>query len=207
MIENNTVVVQDPVNQLIEIIQTQICIPVVASMKQLELFLKTDLQICVLQNIHISLLGHMINLLHEQGRKALVHVDMINGIAADEYGAEYLCQKLKCDGIITSKTRIIETTKKNKKIAIQRMFLIDSKSIERGIETIKKSNPDIVEVMPAIAYNIIPFIKEHVSMPIIGGGLLKSEKDIIQGLSVGCTAFTVSDINLCVRFYESKKTL
>jgi glycerol uptake operon antiterminator len=204
MIENNTVVVQDPIHQFIEIIQKQICIPVVASMKQVELFLKTDLQICVLQNIHISLLGHMISLLHEQGRKALVHIDMINGIAADEYGTEHLCQKLKCDGIITSKTRIIETTKKNKKIAIQRMFLIDSKSVERGIETIKKSNPDIVEVMPAIAYNIIPFIKEHVGMPIIGGGLLKSEKDIIQGLNVGCTAFTVSDLDLCVQIFKKE---
>ena len=85
------------------------------------------------------------------------------------------------------------------------MFLIDSKSIERGIETIHKSLPDIVEVMPAVAFKIIPFIKENVNMPIIGGGLIKTEIDIIQGLNAGCTAFTISDLDLCIRFFQSTR--
>jgi len=148
-----------------------------------------------------------LSLLNEKGRKGLVHIDMINGIASDEFGAEYLCQKLRSDGIISSKTRIVETTKKNNKIAIQRMFLIDSKSIERGIETLQKSQPDIVEVMPAIAYNIIPFIKQHVDIPIIGGGLIKTENDIKQSLDVGCFALTVSDLELCVRYFKNINSL
>ncbi|MCD8574019.1 MAG: glycerol-3-phosphate responsive antiterminator [Erysipelotrichaceae bacterium] len=171
-------------------------------MKRLEKFIESDLIVCILQDIHISLLEHMIKTLHDNNKLALVHIDMVHGISSDEHGAEFLCQRLRADGVISSKTRIIETTKKNKKIAIQRMFLIDSKSIERGIETLQKSQPDIVEVMPAIAYKIIPYIKSKISMPLIGGGLLKTKEDILQGLEAGCMAFTVSDLCLCESMHE-----
>lgn len=182
---------------MIEIMQKQVCIPVVSSMKRMEQFLKTNLTICVLQDIHISMIADMIATLHRHERKALVHIDMVNGIANDEYGTEYLCQKLRADGIISAKTKIIETTKKNKKTSIQRMFLIDSKSVDRGIETLLKSQPDVVEVMPAIAFNIIPTIKQRLNLPLIGGGLLKNKADIEKGLQAGCIAFTVSDLDLC----------
>jgi glycerol uptake operon antiterminator len=187
---------------MIETIKNQICVPVVPSMKRLERFIDSNLKVCVLQDIHISLLEHMIKTLHDHDKLALVHIDMVHGISSDEHGAEFLCQRLRADGIISSKTRIIETTKKNKKIAIQRMFLIDSKSIERGIETIQKSQPDIVEVMPAIAYKIIPYINDRIDIPIIGGGLLKSKEDILEGLNAGCVAFTVSDLCLCQSMHE-----
>lgn len=182
---------------MIEIIKQQICIPVIPSMKRLEKFIASNLTVCLLQDVHIALLEHMIKTLHEHHKLALVHIDMIHGVSNDEFGAEFVCQRLRADGIISSKTRIIEATKKSKKIAIQRMFLIDSKSIERGIETINKSHPDIVEVMPAIAYKIIPTIVSHIQVPLIGGGLLKSKADIEEGLQAGCVAFTVSDLCLC----------
>lgn len=190
------------IQPMIDILKKQICVPVVPSMKRLEKFIESDLIVCILQDIHISLLEHMIKTLHDNNKLALVHIDMVHGISSDEHGAEFLCQRLRADGVISSKTRIIETTKKNKKIAIQRMFLIDSKSIERGIETLQKSQPDIVEVMPAIAYKIIPYIKSKISMPLIGGGLLKTKEDILQGLEAGCMAFTVSDLCLCESMHE-----
>src|SRR5690554_4406050 len=182
---------------MFDIIQRQVTIPVVPTMKRLEQFLLTDLSTCLLQDIHISLLADIISALHKNERKALVHIDMINGVASDEYGTEYLCQKLKADGIISSKSKIIEVTKRNKKIAIQRMFLIDSKSVDRGVDMLLRSKPDMVEVMPAIAFRIIPSIKERLNIPIIGGGLIKSRADIENGLKAGCVAFTVSDLLLC----------
>lgn len=192
---------------MFNLIQRQICIPVIPTMKRLEQFLMTDLSTCLLQDIHISLLADIINTLHKHECKALVHIDMINGVASDEYGTEYVCQKLKADGVISSKSKIIETTKRNKKIAIQRMFLIDSKSVDRGVDMLLRSKPDMVEVMPAIAYRIIPYIKDRLNIPIIGGGLLKTKADIENGLKAGCVAFTVSDLNLCKEVCKSTRTL
>ena len=181
---------------MIKILEQQVAIPVIATMKRLEQFLQTDLNTCLLQDIHISLLPDIIGQLHKNQRRALVHIDMIKGIASDEYGAEYLCQKLRCDGIISSKSKIIEVAKRNKKLAIQRMFLIDSKSVAKGVDLLLKTQPHIVEVMPAIAFNIIPSLKQQLNIPIIGGGLIKTPEDIEQGLAAGCIAFTVSDLEL-----------
>ncbi|NLA78035.1 MAG: glycerol-3-phosphate responsive antiterminator [Erysipelothrix sp.] len=192
---------------MFNLIQRQICIPVIPTMKRLEQFLMTDLSTCLLQDIHVSLLADIINTLHKHERKTLVHIDMINGVSSDEYGTEYVCQKLKADGVISSKSKIIETTKRNKKIAIQRMFLIDSKSVDRGVDMLLRSKPDMVEVMPAIAYRIIPYIKDRLNIPIIGGGLLKTKADIENGLKAGCVAFTVSDLNLCKEVCKSTRTL
>lgn len=189
---------------MIETIQNQICIPVISNMKRLELFIRTDLTVCVIQDVHLSMVGNMIALLHKHNRKALVHIDMIHGLSNDEYGVEFLCQRMYADGIISTKSKVVEHAKKNKRLAIQRIFLIDSKSIERGLETILKSNPDVVELMPAIAFNIIPSIKELVSIPMIGGGLIKNEQDVHQGLQAGFTAFTVSDLDLCQTVYNRK---
>ncbi len=128
---------------MITMLQQQTCIPVISSMKKLEQFLLTDLELCILQDVHISLLGSMIHSLHENRRKVLIHIDMINGISGDEYGTEFIIQKLKADGIISVKSRVIEATKKNHRLAILRIFLIDSKSLERGLDMIDKAKPDV----------------------------------------------------------------
>lgn len=189
---------------MITMLQQQTCIPVISSMKKLEQFLLTDLELCILQDVHISLLGSMIQSLHEKKRKVLIHIDMINGISGDEYGTEFIIQKLKADGIISVKSRVIETTKKNHRLAILRMFLIDSKSLERGLDMIDKAKPDVVEVMPAIAFNVLPTLRASIQVPIIAGGLIKHPEDIDQGLSLGCDAFSMSDLDLCVKKSRSK---
>lgn len=187
---------------MIEELKQQQCIPVVTTMKKLERFLETELRWCVLQDIHIALLEDMIVKLHRNEKFALVHIEMINGITNDEFGTEFLCQKIRVDGIISSKSKIIEITKRNRKCAIQRMFLIDSKSIERGVEMLMKSQPDAVEVMPAIALKVIPDVKKRLMLPLIGGGLIRDLDDIKDGLSAGFMAFTVSNLELCL---ENKK--
>lgn len=182
----------------IEYANQQVCIPVIQKMKQLEKFVDTDLKICILQDVHISLLGSMVTILHQKDKIVLVHLDMIHGIANDEYGTEYVCQKLNCDGIISAKSKAIEMAKKNKKYAIQRMFLVDSKSVERGIEMIHKSRADAIELMPAIAFSIIPYIKSQIDIPLIGGGLLKTIVDLKRGLDAGFVAFSLGDLDLCI---------
>ena len=80
---------------MIDIIKNQICVPVVPNMKRMERFIDSYLKVCVLQDIHISLLEHMIKTLHDNNKLALVHIDMVHGISSDEHGAEFLCQRLQ----------------------------------------------------------------------------------------------------------------
>lgn len=180
-------------------ILTQVCIPVIATMKQLERFLKSEIKVCVLQDVHVSLLGSMIEHLHARGRIGLVHIDLIPGVANDEAGSEFVLQKLRADGLISVKTRSIACAKRNQKLAIQRLFLIDSKSLERGLETLSKSQPDFVEILPGVAFGVLSQIKTRTTIPLIAGGLLKTSDDVRAAQAAGCSACTLSDWELCLK--------
>jgi glycerol uptake operon antiterminator len=189
-----------------DLILTQGCIPVIATMKQLERFLTSVLKVCVLQDVHVSLLGSMLEHLHAQGRIGLVHIDLIAGLTNDEAGSEFVLQKLRADGLISVKTRSIACAKRNHKLAIQRLFLIDSKSLERGLETLSKAQPDFVEILPGVAFGALAHIKTRTTIPIIAGGLLKTSADLMAAKAAGCSAMTLSDWNLCLKHAYIERT-
>lgn len=167
-------------------------IPAISNHKDLEIYLKSKYDYCVIMSFHINHLDDVIAKIHNVGKKVIVHIDLINGLCNDKYGAEYLCQKLKVDGIISTKSNVLLTAKANKCLAIQRIFLIDSTSLSRSIDLVNKIEPDYLEVLPAIASGIISEIIHSVGMPIIGGGLITTQAEIDICLKVGLFAITSS---------------
>ena len=65
------------------------------------------------------------------------------------FGIEYLA-KQGVDGVSTTRTNIVKIAREYNLISLQRFFMIDSHSVSTSIESMKLSNPDIVEIMPAI---------------------------------------------------------
>ena len=185
-------------------INNHTCLPAISSMKEYEKFLKSSLDWCILLDLHISLLEGMIKEAHNANKKVMVHLDLIKGVSTDEYGCEFLCQKLKCDGIISTKSKVIESAKKNKKIAIQRMFLIDSRSLEKGLNQLRVSVPDYVEILPGIAYEILPMVKDCLTTPLMSGGLIKSCEMIDRCFEYGATLVSVGSLELAIE-YQNKK--
>jgi len=126
-------------------------------------------------------------------KKVLIHSELIKGLTSDEFGAIYLIQSLKVDGIISSKPKVIEVCKKRKVIGILRFFLKDSISLEQSIEVAQKVNPDLLEVLPALCIDIIPEIKARVSADIMMGGLIRTKDQIRACLAAGAVAVTTSN--------------
>lgn len=177
----------------------QALIPVLTTMKQLEKFLATSLKVCILQDFHFNLLKDVIKILHDNERIGLVHIEMIQGISNDEYGTQILTQQLKVDGIISSKPKIIEMAKKTHALSVQRVFLIDSKSLERGVASVGDSKPDAMEVMPALTFQMFKNIKERIDMELWAGGLIRDEETVRIVLANGAKRMTVGNLDLCVK--------
>lgn len=175
-------------------------IPSIDQLKMFEHFLVSDHEYCFLMNIHISLLEKMIADAHKAGKKVIVHIDLLKGISSDEFGVEYLCQKLKADGIISTKRKTIEAVKRCGKIAILRVFLIDSKSLHMGIDLVKKLQPDYLEVLPAIAYTAIPKIRKETDVPLIGGGLITDIDEVRHALTSGFEAVSLSNSDIWLNY-------
>ena len=164
----------------------------VSQVKDFEKFLKSSLSTCILMDLHINLLPGMIRSAHSAGKKVFLHADLLRGVSADEFGCEYICQQLKADGVISTKTRILETARRNGAAIILRLFLIDTKSLR----------PDCVELLPGLACEVIPRLKKRMAsmdmreVSFLCGGLIRTPEQIRRCLDAGACAVTLSDAKL-----------
>jgi glycerol uptake operon antiterminator len=171
----------------------QLIIPAARTIKDFEVLLKKEeFTSIILLESHVGQLQTLINLAKKQGKKVILHSDMVQGLKNDEAGAQFLCQVVKPDGLISTHSNVITTAKKNGLLAIQRVFLLDSHSLERSYRVLETSKPDYLEVLPGVMPEIIKEVKEHTKLPIIAGGFIRTQEDIDIILASGATAVTTS---------------
>ena len=187
----------------------------VSTIKEFEKFLDSPLEACILMNLHLSLLPEILRAAHRAGKTVFIHADLVHGLAADEYGCEYICQQLGADGVISTKPRVLETARRSHKTTVLRLFLIDSQSLAKGISLIRHLRPDCVELLPALACEAIPELLAGLSRPqpgqetvsaqdisLLCGGLLRSPEQIDHCLQRGAQAVTLSSRELAVRYLQ-----
>nr|WP_278244328.1 glycerol-3-phosphate responsive antiterminator [Caloramator australicus] len=79
---------------------------------------------------------------------------------------------------------------------MQRIFLLDSRSLETGIKNILEDRPNAVEIMPGLAYKVIKKIHRHINVPVIAGGLILDKSDVENALSSGAVGISTSSRDL-----------
>ncbi|MGN8647481.1 glycerol-3-phosphate responsive antiterminator [Gracilibacillus sp. HCP3S3_G5_1] len=171
-------------------------LPAVRKMKDFEIILKSDHQLFIILETRIAQLSQIIQHAKKHNKKVLVHADLINGLKVDQYGMEYLIRQVKVDGIISTRANVISMAKKSNIVAIQRLFAIDSSAIEKNIELVVKTQPDYIEVLPGIIPTVLEEVANKTGLPVIAGGLIKSQQDIDNALQQGAIAITTSNVEL-----------
>ncbi|AGI28194.1 glycerol-3-phosphate responding transcription antiterminator [Bacillus subtilis HJ5] len=175
-------------------------LPAIRNMKQFDEFLNSSLSYGVILDIHLGQLKGVIKEAQKHGKNMMVHVDLIQGIKHDEYGAEFICQDIKPAGIISTRSNVIAKAKQKKIYAIQRLFLLDTSAMEKSMEFIGKHKPDFIEVLPGIVPSLIQEIKEKTGIPIFAGGFIRTEEDVEQALKAGAVAVTTSNTKLWKKY-------
>ncbi|NOU96243.1 glycerol-3-phosphate responsive antiterminator GlpP [Paenibacillus sp. LMG 31456] len=167
-------------------------LPAVRKMRDLELLLNSHFEYLVLLDCHISQLMSVSQLARSNHKKLLIHADLIHGLKNDEYAVEFLCQTVKPAGIISTKSTAIVTAKKNKLLAIQRHFLLDTTALEMTYKITEKNQPDFIEVLPGVMPHIIAEMCGKLSIPILAGGLIRTSDEVEMALQAGAVAVTTS---------------
>ncbi|WNR44458.1 glycerol-3-phosphate responsive antiterminator [Paenibacillus roseipurpureus] len=186
-------------------LQEQSILPAIRKMKDLEKLMKSAYTYIVLLDSHIGQLKSIVDLGRANGKKLLLHADLIEGLKNDEFAAEFLCQTIRPAGIISTRGNVITKTRQNGLLAIQRLFLLDSSALEKSYALLERSQPDYIEVMPGVIPHIIREVKERSGIPIFAGGLIRSVEDVEQALSAGATAVTTSNHELWKHYEGTKK--
>ena len=163
---------------------------IIAAVRTTEEFDKALLSECktvFLLNCEILELKELISRAHGAGKEIFIHFDFIDGLGKDKSGMKYLAH-LKPDGIISVRPQAVRLAKECKMKTVQRFFIVDSRSVKSAMELIESTKPDMVEIMPAVVYRQIQDFAEKVTVPVIAGGLIKSEDEAKKAIKYGASA-------------------
>lgn len=133
-----------------------------------------------------------VNYVLEHDKLVFVHMDLISGLSHDVHALAYIHEEIKPTGILTTKASLVKKAKELNLYVIQRLFMLDSKSLRDGIASIKKTLPDGVEIMPGIATMAITEINQKTRKPVIAGGLIESKQQMMEALKAGAVSVSTS---------------
>ncbi|MFB1081026.1 glycerol-3-phosphate responsive antiterminator [Jeotgalibacillus sp. JSM ZJ347] len=175
-------------------------LPAVHSMKDFDKMLKYSFEYGVFLDLHVGMVKSVFDYANSKNKKMFLHMDLIQGLANDEFAAEYICQTVKPYGIISTRKNVVKRARELNVKAIQRTFVIDSNAYRRSVELIKQSDPDYIELLPGVVPKMIERIRKETGKPIIAGGLIDHPEEVDAALKAGASAITTSSKELWTYF-------
>ena len=122
-------------------------------------------------------IGELVDRVHRAGKQAVIHGDLIAGLAPKEIAVDYL-RRCGADGIISTRPHLIRRGRELGMLTVLRVFAIDSKAVSNLGKETGMGMPDLIEVLPGTIYKVIARLSRELPVPLIAGGLLADKADV-----------------------------
>ncbi|WP_100371727.1 glycerol-3-phosphate responsive antiterminator [Bacillus sp. FJAT-45037] len=173
-------------------------LPAIKRMKDFEKVMDSSVEYIVMLDLHIAQLGAVMSHIRKAEKKVILHADMIQGLRNDKYSTEFLCQQIRPAGLISTRGDVLRTAKKNKVMAIQRLFLLDTIALETSYKLVEQVEPDFIEILPGVIPQYIKKIRQDTNTDVITGGLIETEEDVNRAFEAGAKAITTTHEDLWI---------
>ncbi len=137
-------------------------------------------------------LKSMVTHVARAGKSCFVHLDLLKGYGQDSYFVRYLADEIKPTGVISTKNTLLQRAKQDGLMTVRRAFLLDSSALDVSIAAANKVKPDAVEILPGVSPKLIRLASESMNLPIITGGFISTEEEVMQGIEAGACACSTS---------------
>lgn len=134
----------------------------------------------------------IVSKIHEAGKIAIVHADLISGLAPREVAVDYLRNNAGADGIISTRQNLIQRAKELKMFTVWRVFIIDSMALSEA-DSARALRPDFLEVLPGVMPSIIRHVRISTGLPLLAGGLIRTKQDVMEALDAGAMAISTTN--------------
>lgn len=171
-----------------KVLQCLECNPVIAAVQNNALQKAIDSPAEVIFHLNADLMSipEIIRTVHSANKYIFIHIDLADGLGKDRAAVKYIAQ-CGADGIITTKSQLIRYAKEYDLITVQRFFALDSKGLESIEETLRSSNPHLMEIMPGVIGKAIHRFSGS-RTPVIAGGLIQTKAEVTDALNYGAIA-------------------
>jgi glycerol uptake operon antiterminator len=119
-----------------------------------------------------------------------VHIDLLAGLENSDAGLEYLAGFERITGVVTVHHHLAAQARRLGLLSVVRLFMSDSRAMDRALSIAEKSRPDAIEILPAAAAPKVAGDFASCRIPRIAGGLCRNEADVDEVLASGCRAVT-----------------
>ena len=178
--------------QLFEQLQSNPVIATAGNEEELTLALESDCRVVFLLMGNVLDIGALTARVHESGKLCVIHLDLIEGYSNKEIAVDALQRETGAEGIISTRGALIKRAKQLGMAAVQRGFMLDSRSLASFEAQIQQSKPDFVEILPGLLPKVIATLKSRVDIPIIAGGFIHEKEDVFAAISAGALAVSAS---------------
>lgn len=180
---------------LIRLMEQNPVVPALKSEQELELCLRAPGAVIFVLCGDILNIDRIIAQLHDGGKKAVVHADLVAGLAAKEIAADFL-QRCGADGIISTRPALVRRGRELGMLSVLRLFALDSKAVSNLLRESDAAAPDMIEILPGTLPRILRRVAEKTATPLIAGGLIEEKADILSALGAGALCVSTSDAAL-----------
>jgi glycerol uptake operon antiterminator len=146
----------------------------------------------------------MIQKILAAGKVPIVNLDLLNGFSRDRYAVNYL-KRAGARGIISTHLDPLRHALSIGLYAVQRTFLLDSGAMDTITNQLRNSQRnsqvDALEVLPAqVAPKMLDRVRSlSLDLPIVGGGLIQTMKEVEDLLAAGLSAISTSNPLMWIR--------
>ena len=184
------------VDKIVDIVNNNPVIAAVSGMDDAQKAIESPCEVVFLLSATIMNMKSVVELVHSAGKLVFIHVDLMKGLACDQEGLAYIKAYIKPDGIISTKAYVMKKAKELGFVTVQRLFVLDSKSIDMGTKQLKDIKPDFVEIMPGALVKTIERFSSRVNTSVIAGGLIDEESEVMSVLKAGAVSVSTSNKDL-----------
>ena len=171
--------------------------PVVAAVKDdkglCECIKKEDIKVVFVLYGDICSIESIVSKIHDSGKKAIVHIDLVSGLSAKDAAVEFMKISVGADGIISTRPQLIKKANYLNMFTVLRVFALDSMAYENILKQVAAGNPDAIEILPGLMPKVIKKVSQQVIIPVIAGGLISDKEDVVSALSAGAISVTSTD--------------
>lgn len=182
-------------HKLIDLLEQSPVLPAVKDEDALPRALRCESRVVFLLGGDLLSIRRWIDLTHEAGKQAAVHLDLVGGLAPREVAVDWL-QQQGADGIISTRPHLIRRGRELGLLTVLRVFAIDSKAVGNLQKETEMVTPDVIEILPGTLPRVIERLSKKIPVPLIAGGLMTDKSDILSALQAGALCASTSDEEL-----------
>jgi glycerol uptake operon antiterminator len=180
----------DPATFLSRVVKYPCC-PATTTGEQFQRALESPAEVVLILRANGLELAPVIHQAHRAGKLIAVHLDLVSGLRADRASVEWLSEA-GVDAIVSARGHLMAAIKHQRLTAIQRLLLVRRTQLATGIASIRRSEPDIIEVLPGVVLPQVLHLLPDLGQPLLAGGFVRTVDDVRSLLACGVAAVTSS---------------